>query len=152
MVKLMQDGKPANILLVEDNEMDIELTLDAFRETRLTNNVKVVKTGEEALDYLLGKGKYKNRQKYPKPHLVLLDLKLPGIDGHEVLKTIKSTPVVKRIPVIILTSSSEEQDILLSYDLGVNSYLVKPISFEGFLNVVGQITDYWLTTNLVAAD
>jgi len=139
---------PANILLVEDNRMDIELTLDAFRESRLRNNIQVTRTGQEALDYLFGNGDYADRHKYPLPDLILLDLKLPGIDGHEVLRQVKTTPGLKRLPVIILTSSEEEGDRALSYDNGANSYLVKPVSFEGFIEVVKKIGDYWFTLNV----
>jgi CheY-like chemotaxis protein len=137
-----------HILLVEDNRMDVELTLDAFREVRLMNPVHVAPNGQEALDYLFGRGKYADREVYPLPRLILLDLKLPGIDGFEVLRQIKTAPVLKRLPVIILTSSKEEGDRVLSYDNGANSYLVKPVSFEGFLNVVRHIKGYWLLLNV----
>ena len=141
--------KPEGVLLlVEDNQMDVVLTLDAFKEAHLSNPVHVSKTGEEALDYLFGKGDFNDRKTHPLPELVLLDLKLPGISGLDVLKEIKSNPGLKRIPVIILSSSAEEGDRALGYDLGANSYLVKPISFEGFLEVVGTIKEYWLTLNL----
>lgn len=139
---------PASILLVEDNLMDIELTLDAFREAHLKNTIQVAQNGQQALDYLFGRGKYSDRAAYPMPNLVLLDLKLPGIDGFEVLRQIKSTPLLKRLPVIILTSSKEEGDRALSYDTGANSYLVKPVSFDGFLGVVREISSYWLTLNV----
>ena len=138
----------AHILLIEDNRMDIELTLDAFREAHLRNEVNVARNGNEAMDYLLGREKYADRKAYPMPDIVLLDLKLPGIDGHEVLRQIKGAPLLKRLPVIILTSSKEEGDRALSYDLGANSYLVKPVSFEGFLGVVRRIGDYWITLNV----
>ena len=126
----------AQILLVEDNRMDVELTLDAFKEAKLLNTIHVAPNGQDALDYLFGRGKYADRNTYPLPSLILLDLKLPGIDGFEVLRQIKLTPVLKRLPVVILTSSREEGDRALSYDIGANSYLVKPVSFEGFLGVV----------------
>jgi CheY-like chemotaxis protein len=141
-------NKLAHILLVEDNRMDVELTLDAFREARLANTVHVAPNGQDALDYVFGRGKYTDRHTYPLPNLILLDLKLPGIDGFEVLRQIKETPVLKRLPIIILTSSKEEGDRALSYDIGANSYLVKPVSFEGFLGVVRQIEGYWLTLNV----
>jgi len=141
-------NKPANILLVEDNRMDAELTLDAFHEAKLLNAVHVAPNGQEALDYLFGRGMYADRKKFPMPNLVLLDLKLPGVDGFEVLRQVKSTPRLKRLPVVILTSSKEEGDRALSYDSGANSYLVKPVSFEGFLNVVRQIEGYWLSLNV----
>ncbi len=137
-----------HILLVEDNRMDVELTLDAFQEVRLINPVHVAPNGQEALDYLFGQGKYADRAAYPLPGLILLDLKLPGIDGFEILRQIKSTPVLKRLPTIILTSSKDEGDRILSYDCGANSYLVKPVSFEGFLNVVRHIKGYWLSLNV----
>ncbi len=140
--------KPAHILLVEDNRMDIELTLDAFNEAHLTNTIHVAKNGQEALDYLFGRDRYADREAFPLPRLILLDLKLPGIDGFEVLRCIKSTPILKRLPVVILTSSKEEGDRALSYDIGANSYLVKPVSFDGFLGVVRQIEGYWLTLNI----
>ena len=138
----------AHILLVEDNRMDVELTLDAFHEARLGNTVHVAPNGQDALDYLFGHGKYGDCGAFPLPNLILLDLKLPGIDGFEVLRQIKATPVIKRLPVVILTSSKEEGDRALSYDTGANSYLVKPISFEGFLGVVRTIEGYWLSLNV----
>jgi CheY-like chemotaxis protein len=141
-------NKVAHILLVEDNRMDVELTLDAFREARLLNTVHVAPNGQDALDYVFGHGKYADRHTYPLPNLILLDLKLPGIDGFEVLRQIKETPILKRLPVIVLTSSKEEGDRALSYDIGANSYLVKPVSFEGFLAVVRQIEGYWLSLNV----
>ena len=144
--------KPAQILLVEDNRMDVELTLDAFREGKLANIVHVAQDGQQALDYMFGVGDYADRSKHPVPDLILLDLKLPRIDGHEVLQRLKTAPVVKRIPVIVLTSSQEEGDRALSYDSGANSYLVKPISFDGFLDVVRQVQDYWLVLNVGPPD
>ncbi len=140
--------KLAHILLVEDNRMDVELTLDAFHEAKLLNTIHVASDGTEALDYLFGRGKFADRNAFPLPNLVLLDLKLPGVDGFEVLRQIKSTPILKRLPVVILTSSKEEGDRALSYDQGANSYLVKPVSFDGFLGVVRQIDGYWLSLNV----
>jgi CheY-like chemotaxis protein len=140
--------KLAHILLVEDNRMDVELTLDAFREAKLLNTIQVASNGQEALDYLFGRGPYADRNAFPMPNLVLLDLKLPGIDGFEVLRQVKSMPILKRLPVVILTSSKEEGDRALSYDHGANSYLVKPVSFDGFLGVVRQIEGYWLALNI----
>ena len=141
-------SRQVQILLVEDNHMDVKLTLDAFNEVGLVNTIDVVKTGQEALDYMFREGKYKDRDKTLQPDIILLDLKLPGIDGHEVLQRIKQTERLKRIPVIILTSSKEEGDLALSYDIGANSYLVKPISFEGFINIARNIGDYWLSLNV----
>jgi CheY-like chemotaxis protein len=140
--------KIAQILLVEDNKMDIALTLDAFREAHLANKIHVAHNGEEALQYLFGEGKYSDRITYPLPIIILLDLKMPGIGGIEVLKRVKNTPEIKRIPIIILTSSKEEGDRALSYDYGANSYLVKPVSFDGFLEVVKEVTEYWITLNV----
>lgn len=145
-------SRPAHILLVEDNRMDVELTLDAFREARLVNKVQVAASGQAALDYLFGRDPYADRQQFPLPDLILLDLKMPGIDGFEVLRQIKQAPILKRLPVVILTSSKEEGDRALSYDQGANSYLVKPVSFEGFLEVVRHIEDYWLVLNVGPPD
>ena len=140
--------RTATILLVEDNRLDIELTLDAFKASRLKNSLYVVRSGQEALDYLFGREPYNDRGKYPLPDIILLDLKLPGIDGHEVLRQIKTTPMIKRLPVIILTSSQEEIDLSKSYDNGANSYLVKPLKAGTFLDVVRQINHYWLMLNI----
>ena len=141
-------SKPALILLVEDNKMDVELTLDAFREARVANKIDVCNDGQSALDYLLAEGAHANRRGAALPDLILLDLKLPGMSGHEVLRRIKSSPNLKRVPVVILSSSKEEADRALGYDLGTNSYLVKPVSFEAFLEVVRELEDYWLTLNV----
>ncbi|MDD3861241.1 MAG: response regulator [Bacteroidales bacterium] len=142
----------AQILLVEDNQMDVILTLDAFREAKLQNKINVARNGQEALDYLFGEGKYSDRNIFPLPSLILLDLKMPGIDGFEVLSRIKSTEGLKRIPVVILTSSKDEGDRALSYDIGANSYLIKPVSFDGFIDVVRKIDDYWFSLNINAPE
>ncbi len=141
---------PAHILLVEDNLMDVELTLDAFRERSLKNPLHVCSNGQSALDYLHGVAPYADRKLNPLPDLILLDLKMPVMDGYEVLRQIKAAPTLKRIPVIVLSSSSEEGDRAISYDSGANSYLVKPVSFDGFLDVVRRIDDYWLSLNVPA--
>ncbi len=138
----------SHILLVDDSRMDVELTLDAFRETSQTSTIHVAHNGQEALEYLFGQGHYADRHTHPLPDLVLLDLKMPGLDGFEVLRRLKTAPILKRLPVVVLTSSREEGDRALSYDLGANSYLVKPVSFEGFLDVVRQVDAYWLTLNV----
>ncbi len=143
-------NQPACILMVDDSAMDVELALDAFREARLANQIEVARDGETGLDYLLGKGKYADRERFPTPDIILLDLKMPRVDGFEVLRRIKGLPKLRRIPVIVLTSSREEGDLALSYDSGANSYLVKPVSFSGFVDVVRRIGDYWLTLNVGA--
>jgi len=140
--------KRAIILLVEDNSMDIELTLDSFRQVGLTNRIEIAKSGEAALDYVFGRGRFEDREAFPLPDLVLLDLKLPGISGHEVLQEMKKTELTKRIPVVVLTSSREEGDRAICYDCGVNSYLVKPVNFDEFLVLARAIGDYWLTINV----
>ena len=142
-------AKHASILLVEDNLMDVELIMDAFKEARLSNEIVVARNGQEALEYLFGEGCYEDRDQYPLPDVVLLDLKMPGIDGHEVLRRIKGKEMLKRLPVIVLTSSTDEGDRAMSYDNGANSYLVKPVSFDDFLKVVKQVSDYWLRLNIM---
>lgn len=142
---------PARILLVDDSRMDVELTLDAFRDGHPQHQIDVATGGQAALDYLAQRcGVGPDGQVRPYPHLILLDLKMPGIDGFEVLRRIKADPILRRIPVVVLTSSREEGDRALSYDCGANSYLVKPLSFEGFLDVVHSIEDYWLSLNVGA--
>jgi len=145
-------NKLPQILLVEDNPMDVVLTLDAFKEAKLKNKVNVARNGEEALDFLFGRGKFSDRDAFHLPALILLDLKMPGIDGFELLRQIKRTDILKRIPVIILTSSKEEGDRTLSYDIGANSYLMKPVAFNGFVDVIKRIDDYWFSLNIGALD
>ena len=135
------------ILLVEDNPTDVELTLRALKKNNLTNKVHVVTDGAEALDYLFATGTYKEREIDKKPKVVLLDLKLPKVDGLEVLKKIKSDERTRDIPVVVLTSSKEEQDRIESYKLGVNSYIVKPVDFEQFTKSVLELGLYWLLLN-----
>jgi len=144
----MRLSRPAEILLIEDNRMDIELTLDAFKDRHADNHLHIATGGQEALDYLFGVEPYSDRERYPMPDLILLDLKMPILDGHEVLRQVKTRIGLKRIPVVVLTSSKEEGDRALSYDHGANSYLVKPVSFEGFLDVVDKIDSYWLSLNI----
>jgi len=141
-------GEPGWILLVDDSRLDVELTLDAFQQAHLANHVEVLRNGQDAIDYLLGRGPYADRTRFRVPQIVLLDLKMPVVDGFEVLRQVKGTPNVRRIPIIVLTSSREEGDRALSYEFGANSYLVKPVSFDGFLDVVGAIRDYWLALNV----
>jgi CheY-like chemotaxis protein len=144
--------KLPHILLVDDNNMDVVLTLDAFREAGLIVDINVAKNGEEALDYLFGYDKFTDRLLYPVPDVILLDLKMSGIDGFEVLRKIKGTDKLKRIPVIILTSSKEEEDRNLGYYLGANSYLLKPVSFDGFTEVVKKFYEYWFSLNIGVTD
>jgi len=136
------------ILLVEDNPTDAELTMRALRKKHLANNLVWVKDGEEALDFIHCKGKYKDRINGT-PKLILLDLKLPKIDGIEVLRDLKSDIRTRTVPVVMLTSSQEERDIVESYQLGVNSYIVKPVDFDKFLEMVSQVGLYWSLMNKV---
>lgn len=137
----------SNILIVEDEEAHAVLTERAIRKTGNAGRVDVVSDGEEALDYLYNKGKYADSEKYPNPGLVLLDIKLPGIDGIEVLKRIKKDPCLKKIPVIMLTTSKREEDIAKSYAYYANSYLTKPVGFKEFEEKVRQLDAYWMTVN-----
>lgn len=135
------------ILLVEDNPNDIELELRAFKKNNLGNKVLVVRDGAEAIDYLFGTGIYADRKNYIQPKVILLDLKLPKIDGLEVLRIIRSDEKTKMIPVVVLTSSNEEKDLIESYQLGVNSYITKPIEFDQFVQVTANLGYYWILLN-----
>ena len=142
----MQNEK--TILLVEDNPDDEALTLRAFKKCKVANHIVVTRDGKEALDYLLGSGDSEARGTPQEiPSLVLLDLKLPKIDGLEVLRRLRECPRTKRLPIVVLTTSNEEQDIVTSYDLGANSYITKPVNFESFIEAVGQLGLYWLLIN-----
>jgi two-component system response regulator len=135
------------ILLVEDNPNDVELTLHALKNNKLTNRIQVVRDGVEALEYLFGTGEYSGRDPNHTPKVILLDLKLPKLDGLEVLKRIKADERTRMIPVVVLTSSREERDIVESYRLGVNSFIIKPVDFEQFTEAVRQLGLYWLLLN-----
>ena len=135
------------LLLVEDNPQDLELSLRALKRAGLANRIQVARDGAEALDYVFCEGAYASRSITEVPRVVLLDLKLPKIDGIEVLRRLRADPRTRLIPVVILTSSREQRDIVESYQLGVNSYIVKPVNFEQFIEAVNQIGLYWLLIN-----
>ena len=134
------------ILLVEDDPRDVELTITALDEYHLANEVVVASDGEQALDYLYYRGRYAQRDQ-ENPAVLLLDLKLPKVDGLEVLKQIKTDGQLKMIPVVVLTSSQEEKDMLASYELGVNAYVVKPVDFHEFVNAIKQVGAFWAVIN-----
>lgn len=143
----MTNTNGVEILLVEDNPNDVELTLHALKKNNLSNPIQIARDGAEALDFIFGEGKFKGRDPHHQPRVVLLDLKLPKVDGLEVLKRVKSDPRTQTIPVVVLTSSSEERDIVESYKLGVNSYIRKPVDFEQFTEAVRTLGLYWLLLN-----
>lgn len=135
------------ILLVEDNAADAELTIRALHKVKIINNILHLKDGAEALDYLFGKGVFAKRDLTKLPKVILLDIKMPKVDGIEVLRQLKTNEQTKMIPVVIMTSSGEEQDIISSYRLGVNSYVVKPVGFEDFAKAVSELGLYWVLLN-----
>jgi CheY-like chemotaxis protein len=142
----MNTGK-LEILLVEDNQDDMDLAMHALRREKLANNISVARDGEEALDFLFCRGAFAHRKFEHSPKLVLLDLKLPKVDGLEVLKQIKADPRTKTIPIVIMTSSKEERDLVAGYNLGANSYIQKPVDFDQFRETVKSVGLYWLVTN-----
>jgi CheY-like chemotaxis protein len=141
------DFEPSNILLVEDEEAHAELTKRAIRKAGNANRIDIVSNGEEALDYLFNHKNFADKDKYPVPGLILLDIKLPGIDGIEVLQRVKEDPRLKRIPVIMLTTSEREEDIVRSYQHYANSYLTKPVGFKEFEEKIRQLDYYWMILN-----
>ena len=144
----MSQFEQIEILLVEDNPEDAEMTMRALRKRNLANHVHWVRDGEEALEYLFCTGRYAGRDMNYPPRLVLLDIKMPKVDGIEVLRRVKNS-ALKQVPVVVMTSSSEERDVLESYRLGVNSYIVKPVRFDDFVETVSKIGLYWVLTNRV---
>ena len=143
----MEINDPVEILLVEDNPTDAELAIVALKERNLANKLVWVKDGAEALDFLFATGNYAKRSIENKPKVVLLDLRLPKVDGLEVLRRVKADERTKRIPIVVLTSSKEDRDVTESYNFGVNSYIAKPVEFEEFARVVSELGLYWLLIN-----
>ncbi len=143
----MNYSTEVEILLVEDNPNDAELALRALKKNHLANHLIHVSDGEEALDFIFARGAFSHRQIENGPKVVILDLKLPKVDGLEVLQTMKNDPRTRIIPVVVLTSSKEEKDVVESYRLGVNSYIVKPVDFEKFISAVKELGMYWLLLN-----
>jgi two-component system, response regulator len=141
------NSTPVEILLVEDNPSDVKLTLKALQKHNLANKVTVLKDGAEALDFIYAEGKYADRNNREMPKVIFLDLKLPLVDGIEVLRKLKSEKITKKIPIVVLTSSKESKDIDECYKLGVNSYVVKPLDFEKFLESVSNLGLYWVLMN-----
>jgi CheY-like chemotaxis protein len=137
------DGKPAVILLAEDDPGDQELTRRALAQSRIRNELYIVEDGEEALDYLLRRGRYQDPDSSPKPDLMLLDLNMPKMDGKQLLQQMRADPSLRRIPVVALTTSEQENDIIRTYDLGANSYIVKPVDMDQFVNAIRVLKDYW---------
>jgi two-component system response regulator len=143
------NNNEVEILLVEDNINDAELTIRSLKKVNLSNKLFHVKDGAEALDFIFAKGEFLNQQ-ISRPKLILLDIKMPKVDGIEVLRQIKSNEATKTIPVVIMSSSKEEKDIIASYNFGVNSYVVKPVDFEGFAKAISQLGLYWVITNVAS--
>ncbi len=143
----MNDINPVEILLVEDNPRDAELTIRALKKNNLANHLVHVEDGAQALDFLFGRGKYADREINRFPRVVLLDLKLPKVDGLEVLRIIKEDERTRKIPVVVVTSSKEDPDMRSAYALGVNSYVVKPVQFDAFVDAMSQLGVYWLMVN-----
>jgi two-component system, response regulator len=141
------DNKEIEILLVEDNKNDAELTMRALIKNKIANNIIHLKDGASALDFLFGNGEFKNRDIKNRPRLILLDLKMPKVDGLEVLEKIKANGFTKKIPVVMLTSSKEHPDVEKAYALGANSYIVKPVEFDDFVKVIKELGFYWLLLN-----
>ena len=147
-----EPGKMVDVLLVEDDLEDIEITRRAFKKGKIANPLYVVRDGEEAMEFLQHTGRYADAAKAPRPGLILLDLNLPRLDGRKVLKLIKGDDNLRRIPVVVLTTSSEEADVLACYDKGANTYIIKPVEFDNFLDAVITIGQYWLCIAEIPGD
>ena len=143
----MSSPQPVEILIVEDTLQDLELALRALKKAHLANRIHVARDGEEAMDFIFCEGPHAGRRLQDGPKVILLDLKLPKVDGLEVLKRVKGDPRTRSIPVIVLTTSKEQKDVVESYRLGVNSYIVKPVNFEQFVSAVENLGMYWLLLN-----
>lgn len=139
---MSQVGNPIEILMIEDNPGDVRLTIEALKSNKISNNLHVCKDGEEGLDYLFQRNGYESAIR---PDLVLLDLNLPKLDGRSILKAVKEDAALRRIPIVVLTSSEAEEDITKSYDLHANSYITKPVDFDQFFNVVKTVEEFWLS-------
>lgn len=137
-----QAARPIEILLVEDNPADVRLTVEGLKEAKITTNQDAITDGDQAIDFLYRRGDYSEA---PRPDVILLDLNLPGVDGRAILKTVKQDPSLRAIPVVVLTSSEAESDIISSYEEHANCFISKPIDFDGFLKVVQSIEDFWFT-------
>ncbi len=140
---MKKHGEPITILMADDDADDRRLTRDALEESRLANDLRFVENGEELLDYLRHQGKYKDAEGAPRPGLILLDLNMPRKDGRTALKEMKADPDLRQIPVTVLTTSKADEDIFRSYDLGVNSYIVKPVTFEALVDILQTLEKYW---------
>lgn len=141
------NDRPIDILMAENNEADIKIALRAFSRAKLKNNIYVVTDGQEALDFVYNKGKYQDKDKFPRPDLILLDIKMPKIDGFGVLERLKKDPLYCMIPIVILTSSENEKDIARSYNNGASSYITKPVDYESFVKAVDGFNFYWHIIN-----
>jgi len=143
----MTNMQAVDVLLVEDNQQDAELTIRSLKKHKLANNISVVEDGAEALDFIFCKGKYSERDIKHPPRVIFLDLKLPLVNGLEVLRAIKQDARTKSVPVVVVTSSREDPDVKTAYELGANSYVVKPVDFESFTEAIGSVGLYWLLIN-----
>jgi len=140
---MAKPGKPYIMLMVDDDAEDCLLVRDALQEIRLEHDLRFVRDGEELFDYLYQRGEYENKRMAPRPDMILLDLKMPKMDGREVLRAMKSNPQFRRIPVVALTTSMSEDDVAFSYDMGVNSYIAKPVTFRALVDIMTVLSKYW---------